>query len=114
MLAGRSAMFRDPGTFWHVVVGENIISTRQVPREDLYSFTFHGQPWISDYWLAEIAMATIHRMAGWDGLLTVTAAILAGIYSFIAIRLSRAGIHWLLVGTHPRLDVPGQLASVSR
>jgi hypothetical protein len=99
MLAGRSAMFRDPGTFWHVVVGENIISTRHVPREDLYSFTFHGQPWISDYWLAEIAMATIHRMAGWDGLLTVTAAILAGIYAFIAGRLSRAGIHWLLAGT---------------
>jgi hypothetical protein len=98
MLAGRSAMFRDPGTFWHVAVGENIISTRQVPREDLYSYTFSGHPWISDYWLAEIAMATIHRMAGWDGLLTVTAAILAGIYAFIAGRLSRGGIHWLLVG----------------
>ena len=99
MIAGHSAMFRDPGTFWHVVVGENIISTRQVPQEDLYSFTFHGQPWVSDYWLAEIAMASIHRMAGWDGLLTVTAAILAGIYAFIASRLSRAGMHWLLVGT---------------
>jgi hypothetical protein len=98
MLASRSAMFRDPGTFWHVAVGENIISTRQVPREDLYSYTFSGHPWISDYWLAEIAMAAIHRTAGWDGLLTVTAAILAGIYAFIAGRLSRGGIHWLLVG----------------
>ena len=74
MIAGHSAMFRDPGTFWHVAVGENIISTRQVPREDLYSFTFHGQPWVSDYWLAEIAMASIHRMAGWDGLLVNCAA----------------------------------------
>jgi hypothetical protein len=98
MLAGRSSMFRDPGTFWHVVVGENILSTHQVPHEDLYSFTFFGQSWISDYWLAEIAMATLHRMAGWDGLLTVTAAILAGVYAVIGARLSRAGIHWLLAG----------------
>jgi hypothetical protein len=99
MLAGRSAMFRDPGTFWHVVVGEKILSTGQVPQRDNFSFTRHGQPWISDYWLAEIALAAIHRLTGWDGLLTITAAILAGIYTFITIRLLRAGIHWLLAGT---------------
>lgn len=98
MLAGRSAMFRDPGTFWHVVVGEKIISSGQLPREDSFSFTCDGQPWISDYWLAEIIMAIIHRLAGWDGLLTVTAAILAGIYTFIFSRLLRAGVHWLLAG----------------
>jgi hypothetical protein len=99
MLAGRSSMFRDPGTFWHVVVGEQILSTHQIPQVDDFSFTRYGQPWISDYWLAQITMATVHRLAGWDGLLTVTAAILAGIYTFIAIRLLRAGIHWLPAAT---------------
>ncbi len=98
MIAGRSAMFRDPGTFWHVVVGENILSSRQLPREDTFSFTRSGQPWIADQWLAEIAMAAVHRAAGWEGLLTIAAAVLAGVYAFIAARLLRAGVHWLLTG----------------
>jgi hypothetical protein len=96
VIAGRSAMFRDPGTFWHVVVGNNILSSRQLPREDTFSFTRNGKPWIADQWLAEILMAALHRVAGWDGLLTCTAAVLAGIYAFIAVRLLRAGVHWLL------------------
>ncbi len=95
MIAGRSAMLRDPGTFWHVVVGEKILSSRQLPREDDFSFTRGGQPWIADQWLAEIAMATVHRLPGWDGLLAISAAILAGVYSFITTRMLRAGIHWL-------------------
>ncbi|HEY4759404.1 MAG TPA: hypothetical protein VIH42_02370 [Thermoguttaceae bacterium] len=96
MIAGRSAMFRDPGTFWHVVVGEKILSARQVPQEDTFSFTSGGQPWVADQWLAEIGMAAVHRMAGWDGLLAVTAAILAGVYTGIISRMLRAGMHWLL------------------
>jgi hypothetical protein len=99
MLAGRHAMFRDPGTFWHIVVGDNILSTGTLPCTDSFSFTRDGQSWIADQWLAEIGMAAIYRAAGWDGLLTITAAILAGIYTFIATRLLRAGVHWLITCT---------------
>jgi hypothetical protein len=98
MQTGRHAMFRDPGTYWHIVMGDIIISSRAVPHTDGFSFTREGQPWIADQWLAEIAMAVINRAAGWDGLLTITAAILAGVYTFIATRLLRAGVHWLITG----------------
>ena len=98
MFVGRSSMFRDSDTFWHVRVGEDIISTRHIPQADGFSFTRNGQNWTSDYWPAEIAMAAIHRLAGWDGLLTVTAAILAGTYAFVATRLLRGGVNWLAAG----------------
>jgi hypothetical protein len=98
MITGRYSMFRDPGTFWHLVVGEQIISNGQIPREDNFSFTPSGQPWVADQWLAEIGMAGIYRLAGWDGLLTITTAILAGVFTFIATILLRGGIHWLLTG----------------
>jgi hypothetical protein len=98
MVAGRSSMFRDPGTFWHLSVGNNIIAAKRLPQTDTYTFTRDGRYWIADQWLAEIAMAGIHHAAGWDGLSTVTAAVLAGIYTFITVRLSRAGVHWLLAG----------------
>ena len=98
LLAGRSAMFRDPGTFWHVVDGEHMLATGRVPRSDDFSFTFAGRPWLADQWLAECGMAAVHRLAGWDGLLLLTATVLAGIYTWIAGRLLRAGLHILPAG----------------
>ena len=39
LLAGRSAMLRDPGSFWHVAAGEKMLAAGQVIREDPFSFT---------------------------------------------------------------------------
>lgn len=95
MLIGRSALFRDPGTFWHVVLGREVLETGRVPWTDTFSFTFHGRPSLADQWLAECLMAAVHWAAGWDGLLLVTAATLAGVYAWIGGRLVRSGLHWL-------------------
>ncbi len=91
-------MLRDPGSFWHVAAGERMLATGQVLREDPFSFTVAGRPWVDDQWLAECGMAAVHRWAGWDGLLLVTATLLAGIYTWIAGRLLRAGLHILPTG----------------
>jgi hypothetical protein len=98
LLAGRSAMLRDPGSFWHVAAGEKMLSVSHVLRDDPFSFTFAGHAWVADQWLAECGMAIVHRLAGWDGLLLLTAALLAGIYTYIASRLFRAGLHVLPSG----------------
>jgi hypothetical protein len=98
LFAGRSAMLRDPGSFWHVVAGEKMLSTWQVPREDPYSFTFAGRPWVDNQWLAECGMAAVHRLAGWDGLLLLSATLLAAVYAWIAARLLCAGLHLLPTG----------------
>jgi hypothetical protein len=95
---GRSAMFSDPGTFWHVAAGEKMLSSKSVLRVDPFSFTFAGKPWVADQWLAECAMAVVHRLAGWDGLFTLACALLAGVYSWIAGRMLRAGLHPLTAG----------------
>jgi hypothetical protein len=55
-----------------------------------------GQPWIARQWLAECALALLHRMSGLDGILLGTATLLASFYTWLARRLMRAGIHWLL------------------
>ncbi|MCD4728194.1 MAG: hypothetical protein K8R46_11060, partial [Pirellulales bacterium] len=86
-------MFRDPGTFWHVAAGEKMLAAGEVVRQDPFSFTRAAQPWIADQWLAECGMAAAHRLAGWDGLLLLTAALLAGFYAWIAARLLRGGLH---------------------
>jgi hypothetical protein len=57
-------MLHDPGSFWHVVAGQRMLATGQVLREDPFSFTFAGRPWVADQWLAECGMAAVHRLAG--------------------------------------------------
>ncbi len=98
LFAGRSAMLRDPGSFWHVVAGEKMLSTGHILRNDPFSFTVTGHSWVADQWLAECGMAAVHRLAGWDGLLLLAASVLAALYTWITRRLLGSGLHWLPAG----------------
>lgn len=85
-------MLRDPGTLWHTVVGEQILRSGELPRVDEFTFTRGGQPWIAQQWLAEIAMALLHRAGGLDALLLASVCLLAALFAWLFGRLTRAGI----------------------
>ena len=93
LIVGRTSLFRDPGTFWHVVVGRQILETGRVPQADTLSFTRAGHAWTAHQWLAEAAMALVHAAGGWDSLLLVTATLLALVYAWVGSRLLRSGLH---------------------
>ncbi len=95
MLPGRTMLLRDPGTLWHTVVGDEILRTGELVRADPFSFTAADRPWVAQWWLAECGMAALHGALGLDGLLLLTAAILAATYTCIVSRLIRAGLHTL-------------------
>lgn len=98
LFAAEKKLFRDPGIFWHLVVGEQILSTGHFPHTDQFSFTAAGEPWIARQWLGECAMALLHRMSGFDGLLLGTVTLLACFYTWLAHRFLRAGVPgWLAV-----------------
>jgi hypothetical protein len=105
MVGGQSRFFRDPGTFWHTVVGEQMLSSGRLIYEDTFSFTFRGQPWSPHQWLGECIMACLHRIGGLDSLLLVTVTALACLYAWLACRLMRAGLHWSLAGLGAALTV---------
>jgi hypothetical protein len=96
MVGGRSRFLQDPGTFWHTVVGEHMLATWQPIYRDTFSFTFAGEPWIPHQWLGECLMAAVHRVAALDSLLLATVTLLACLYTWVAHRLIRAGLHWSL------------------
>lgn len=98
LIAAEEKLFRDPGIFWHLVVGEQILSTGQFPHTDHFSFTAAGKPWIARQWLGVCAMALLHRMSGFDGLLLGTVTLLACFYTWLAHRFLRSGAPgWLAV-----------------
>ncbi len=80
-MAGKSKLFRDPGSFFHTVIGEHILDTAHLIYWDSFSFTRFGEPWIAQQWLGECIMAAIQRLAGLDGLLVVTVSLIALLYS---------------------------------
>ncbi len=92
--AGREKMLRDPGTFWHTVVGQKIIQSGKLIHIDPFSFSQEGQTWIAQQWLGECVMAVVHACAGLDGLLLLSATLLAALFAGLARRLVRSGLPW--------------------
>jgi hypothetical protein len=92
LLAGGSRFLRDPGQFWHTVVGEKILTDGFFDR-DPFTFTRGGETWIPHQWLGEVTMALIHRVGGFDSLLVVTVGIVAGLYSWLGAKFIRTGLH---------------------
>lgn len=95
LLIGQQRLFRDPGTLWHTRIGLDVLASGQLLDHDPFSFTCADVPWFPQQWLAEIFMGWGYQLAGWDSLLVLTAALLAGLYSWLARRLMRAGFHWM-------------------
>ncbi len=98
LAGGRSGMLRDPGTFWHTRTGELILKEGFI-REDPYTFTFGGSWWVPYQWLGEVAMALTYRLGGFDAQLLGAVTLLAAVFSWLAVRLLRTGLNFVLVGS---------------
>lgn len=95
--AGRSAFFKDPGTFWHIKTGELILEKGFIDK-DPYTFTFADTWWIPYQWLGEVMMATTHRIGGFDTQLLGAVTIIAALFAWLTARFLRTGLHPILVG----------------
>jgi hypothetical protein len=96
LVSGRSKLFNDPGTLWHIAVGQRILSSGEFLYTDPYSFTCQGKPWIAQQWLGECSMGVLDWIGGLDTLLLATVTLLAGLYAWIAHRLIKGGVGWPL------------------
>src|SRR5437660_323451 len=96
MTLRRDKFFGDPGSLWHVVVGERILSTGELIRTDPFSFTCAGEKWLSQAWLFDVGVALLHRAAGLTAILLVHVTILSGLFAWLARRARRLGIHPLI------------------
>ncbi|MBD5803302.1 hypothetical protein AZOA_27380 [Azoarcus sp. Aa7] len=67
----------DADTYWHLAAGRWIIEHGMVPTTDPFSHSMLQAPWTAHEWLAEVILALVHQMAGWGGLVFLTAALAA-------------------------------------
>ncbi|HUI05630.1 MAG TPA: hypothetical protein VL486_01345 [Verrucomicrobiae bacterium] len=65
----------DPCLHWRI--GQWMIQHRAVIRVDAFSHTRDGAPLISKEWLAEVAFATLGDAFGWNGIVLLSAVLIA-------------------------------------
>jgi len=61
----------------HLTIGEYILSSGQVPIVDLFSHTMAGRPLVPHEWLAQVIFALAYRLMGLDGVVLISAAVIA-------------------------------------
>ena len=81
--------------WWHLKAGEWIAGHLAVPRQDPFSFTSAGVPWVDHAWLWQIGAWAAHAAAGVAGLavLKVACAIAIGLAAVAALRCAGWGPH---------------------
>ncbi len=76
----------------HITIGNSILTTGQIPTQDVFSHTMTGAPLVPHEWLSQTLFALAHRAAGLDGVAWLTAFVLASTYAILAIGLRRIGV----------------------
>jgi len=74
---GYTRLFRDSDAGWHIRSGESILAEGRLPRQDPYSFSRAGAPWMNWEWLSDVASGAAHRLAGPAGVAVLYAAAIA-------------------------------------
>ncbi len=67
ILVNSSGVLYDGDTGWHIRNGEHILQSQSFPRSDYFSYTNYGRPWFAWEWLADVALAIVHKYAGLNG-----------------------------------------------
>lgn len=99
----RERAFYDPGSLWHIRVGEIILAggfawSDPTSWTDPFTYTFAGHTWIPQQWGMEVLIALAHRLSGLDALLLAFASGVAGLYAWLFARLTHSGMQPLFAG----------------
>jgi tetratricopeptide (TPR) repeat protein len=74
---------REPDLWWQIRTGEWILENRSVPKQDMFSYTYTGTPWINIKWSAEVLSALAARIAGPESIFLMQAIIACFILFFL-------------------------------
>ena len=70
----------DPDIWWHMRNAQFLFQHHQIPRQDMYSFTVAGHPWINTEWLSEIPFYVAYRTFGLVGIKSLSFFVLDALF----------------------------------
>jgi hypothetical protein len=69
-------------------MGRIILETHSIPRQELFSYLYEGQPYVAHEWLADVAYYLSFKLLGMGGVVLLTAVLIAS--TFFALSASLA------------------------
>ena len=80
----------DAGIGWHIRTGQQILAMHAIPRVDSFSSTMAGRPWFAWEWLYDLAVGQLEATFGLNGVVWLTAVVIATVFAW-TFRLLMAG-----------------------
>jgi hypothetical protein len=72
----------DAGIGWHIRTGQQILATHAIPRLDSFSSTMAGKPWFAWEWLYDLAVGQLEATLGLNGVVWLTAVVIAAVFAW--------------------------------
>lgn len=60
-------ILQDPDFYWHLKVGEYIVSNGALPAGELFTYTHPGENWVHSEWLFQIILFAVYSAFGFAG-----------------------------------------------
>ncbi|HAV76766.1 MAG TPA: hypothetical protein DCX53_05360, partial [Anaerolineae bacterium] len=113
LLQGSSMLNTDGDIGRHITIGTYMLEHRQIPTQDVFSHTMKGERIVPHEWLAQLAFAGVHALAGLSGVVILTSFLISltftlvyrmvlnrnvpRIIAFLIVLLAAfaSGLHWL-------------------
>jgi len=73
----------DAGTGWHIRNGEQILRTHSIPHTDPFSVSTASRPWYAWEWMYDVVIAAVHKEAGLNGVVFVSAALIGFTFALL-------------------------------
>lgn len=74
---------REPDVWWMLRTGEWILENKSVPKQDVFSFTYEGTPWVNVKWLFEVIITMLKNIGGAEFILILQAGIILSILTIL-------------------------------
>jgi hypothetical protein len=81
----------DAGIGWHIRSGQEILATHAIPPLDSFSSTMSGKPWFRWEWLYDLVVGGLEGVAGLNGVVFITALMIAAVFGWTFWLLVRRG-----------------------
>lgn len=80
--------FREPDLWWQIRTGEWILEHHQIPKQDIFSYTFAGKEWINVKWGSEVLFAIVTKLSGPESVFIIQ-AIVSCLLVFFLIKIAK-------------------------
>ncbi len=77
MAAGWRTLNSDGDLPRHLLMGQVIVETRSIPRQEIFSYVYEGRPYVVNEWLADVLYYLTYQALGLKGVVLLTAVLMA-------------------------------------